>query len=156
MRLLSPCVYKSTSRVRGILTTDFVVDLQKGYSGLHEFSSLEEGVFATLDDDILTIKRGFKSDLCSPAFRVGGVWVGTHTGPKEAPGAFIHDCTRRVYRLHCVPFTWKDTNDFFWDALHIKKSPLKRTYHFAVSSGIGKLFSWFTEKKLDCYCKTYH
>lgn len=132
------------------------MDLQKGYKGFHEFSNLREGVFATLDDDIFTMKKGFDSDLCSPAVQVRGRWIGTHTGHREAPGAFIHDATRRVYRLYCVPFTWKDTNDFFWDALHLMGSPVKRTYHFAVSSVIGRAFSWITEKKLECYCKSYH
>lgn len=142
--------------MRGKLDHDFVVDLQKGYKGFHEFASLKEGVFATLDDDILTLHAGMESDLCSPAFKVRGRWIGTHTGPREAPGAFIHDATRRIYRLYCVPFNWRDTNDFFWDALKLAGSPLKRTYHLFVSTFTGVMFSWFTEKKMECYCKTYH
>jgi hypothetical protein len=156
MRFLTECRYVSTFEHRGDLVADFVVDLEKGYKGYHEFATLKDGVFATLDDDILTLKKGVKSDLCSPAFRIRGKWVGTHTGEKEAGGAFIHDVTRRVYQLHCVPFSRKDTDDFFWDALRLKKSRVSRTYHFFVSSFFGTIFLWVTLKKLDCYCKSYH
>lgn len=156
MKFLTECQYTSTEKYRGVLTADFVVDLQKGYRGFHVLSSLQDGVFATLDDDILTMKAGYPSDLCSPAFRFRGKWYGTHSGPKEAPGAFIHDATRRIYQLQCIPFDRKQTDDFFWDALRLTGSRLVRTYHFAVSSFIGTLFLWTTLKKLDCYCKSYH
>ena len=156
MKFLTDCHYASTDASRGVLVSDLVVDLEKGYKGYHEFSSLEQGVFATLDDDIFTVKNGYPSDLCSPAVRIWGKWYGTHTGEREAPGAFVHDAARRIYQLQCVPFDRKDTDDFFWDALRLKGSRLKRTYHFAVSSFIGTVFLWTTLKKLDCYCKSYH
>lgn len=156
MRFLTECHYATSEATRGVLVSDFVVDLQKGYKGYHEFSSLEDGIFGTLDDDFLTIKNGYKSDLCSPAKHIGKKWHGTPTSEREAPGAFIHDMARRVCRLQCVPFDRKDTDDFFWDALHLTNSRLKRTYHFFVSSFVGTVFIWFTLKKMDCYCKTYH
>jgi len=156
MKFLSECRYIPSDEARGVLVGDFQVDLEKGYKGSHEFSSLEEGVFATLEDDILTLKKGYRSDLCSPAFRFRGKWYGTHTGPREAPGAFIHDGTRRIHQLQCVPFGRKDTDDFFWDALRLKKSRMARPYFAAVSSVIGTFFLWITLKKLDCYCKSTH
>ena len=156
MRFITECHYASSEEARGVLVSDLVVDLQKGYKGYHEFSSLEEGTFATLDDDFLTIKNGYKSDLCSPSKRVGKKWHGTPTSEREAPGAFIHDATRRVCQLQCVPFDRKDTDDFFWDALRLKNSRLKRTYHFFVSSFFGTVFIWLTLKKMHCHCKTYH
>jgi len=145
MRFVSEIHYASTASERARLTANFVVDLQKGYKGYHEFASLEEGVFASLDDDILTLFKGFVWDLCSPSVYVRGRWVGTPTGSREAAGSCIHDAARRIYRLYCTPFDWKDTNDFFWDALALSGSHVKRTYYFAVSSFLGKAFSCFTE-----------
>lgn len=138
---------------RAYLKKDLVVDLQKGYIGYHEFASLEEGLFATLDDDIFTLVTGASSDLCSPSIVVKERRLGTPTTRKEAFGAFLHDISRRVRRLKCSPFKRKDTDDFFWDALDLMKSRLKVPYHYAVSSFFGTVFIWFTEGKVDCYCR---
>lgn len=154
MRLLSGFHYDDHSRRDGlaVLTRDIVLDLEKGYKGYHEFASLEEGVFATLCDDILTLKRGALSDLCSPSFVVKGKRVGTPTGYAEAFGAFVHDLTRRVMRLPCSPFKRKDTDDFFWDALGIMNSRVQKPYHWAVSSIFGTFFIWITKGPVNCYC----
>lgn len=156
MKALSNFCYESADEARGVLLADLVVDLQKGYRGFHQFSSLESGVFAELENDIFTIYDGFKSDLCSPAFRVFGKWVGTWSTEREAFGSFIHDAARRVRRLPCCPFNRKDTDDFFFDALALKGSLVTKPYHYAVSSFIGTAFIKLTEKRsIDCYCKTH-
>lgn len=156
MKLLSEFYYKEADKPNFYQPTfDIVVDLEKGYKGSHVFASVSEGVFGTLEDDVLTIKTNFLSDLCSPSFMYKGRRIGTYTGRREALGSFVHDLTRRVRRLLCSPFKRKDTDDFFLDALVLMESPYVKPYHYAVSSWIGTLFIWITEKEVDCYCQNH-
>lgn len=152
MKALSEFHFTSTIRSRGLLVEDYVVDLEKGYRDRHVFANLDGNKFMTMDGDILTLHKGFRWDLCSPSFRFRNWWLGTPSGPREAPGSAIHDATRRVMRLGCVPFDRKDTDDFFWDALGLSGSRVKRTYHFVVASPLGTLFIKLSKKPLDCQC----
>lgn len=156
MKLLSEFQYKTDGTGRFVLTDALVVDLEKGYKGYHEFSSLEDGLFATLHDDILTLYADFCWDGCSPAWYFKGKRIGTPNGEAEKFASCIHDFARRVYLLACVPFERKDTDDFFFDALALKNSKVKRLFHFAVSSFIGTFFIWITSGKLKYYCRTKH
>lgn len=154
MKLLSGFHMERDATGKAFLASKLVVDLEKGYRGYHVFSSLKEGAFATLVDDELTVSESFQWDECSPSFYFRGKRIGTPCSDAESFASLIHDVTRRVYRLVCVPFSRKDTDDFFYDALKLKGSKVKHTYHFAVSSFFGTMFIWFTTGKMDCYCKS--
>lgn len=153
MKLLSGFHMERDGNGKAFLASKCVVDLQKGYKGYHQFSGLKEGVFAGLQDDILTILEGLSWDECSPSFYFRGKRIGTPCSEAESFASLIHDVTRRIYRLVCIPFGRKDTDDFFYDALTLKGSKVKHTYHFAVSSFFGTVFIWITAGKMDCYCK---
>lgn len=156
MKLLSDFRYTTDATGRFVLTAPLVVDLEKGYKGEHTFSSLEDGTFATMEDDTLTLYVDFCWDGCSPAWYFKGRKIGTPEGEAEIFASGIHDFARRVYLLACVPFDRKGTDDFFFDALALKKSKVKRLFHFAVSSFVGTFFIWITSGKLKYYCKTNH
>ena len=155
MKLLSGFHYDCKTRRDGLafLTADLVLDLQKGYQGYHEFASLEDGTFATLENDIFTLFKGMTWDLCSPSIVVKGKRFGTPSGYAEAFGSAVHDSSRRIMRLSCSPFKRKDTDDFFWDALGLMNSKLQKPYHWAVKSFIGTVFIWITKGPVDCYCR---
>jgi len=145
--------YRASYKYRAVLTYDVTVDLRKGYKGRHQFWS-HGRLIATLVDDLLTIHEGYASDLCSPAVRVAGCWIGTPTGEGEELAAFVHDVARQLLGHPCAPWTRKDTDDLFWDFLTDGGSRVRRLYHFAVSSVIGSVFMALTarDKGITCSC----
>lgn len=159
--------WRPTYKYRAILTADVTVDLRKGYKGRHQWwthgdsgsgaggSSAGGQLIATLVDDCLTIHEGYASDLCSPAVRVAGCWIGTPTGPGEELAAFVHDCTRQLLGHPCAPWTRKDTDDLFYDFLGEGHSKVRRLYHFAVSSVIGSAFMALTRKDRSLRCRCH-
>lgn len=146
--------WRPTHKYRAILTHDVTVDLRKGYKGRHQWWHGDMPV-ATLVDDYLTIHEGYASDLCSPAVRVAGCWIGTPTGPGEELAAFVHDCTRQLLGHPCAPWTRKDTDDLFYDFLGEAHSKVRRLYHFAVSSVIGSAFMALTRKDRGLRCRCH-
>jgi hypothetical protein len=152
-RLLSDFAYGPSESYRGVLHRDCVVDLCKGFRGFHEFRHGKR-LLGVLFDDRLTIVEGYASDLCSPAVRIGKVWIGTPTSDREALAAFVHDFVRQTMRLPCSPWDRKTTDDLFWDFLTERKSRVRRLYHFAVSSGIGSLYIALSkpDPQITCTC----
>jgi hypothetical protein len=151
-RLLSDFVWGPTAQHRAVLKRDVTVDLRKGFRGCHEF--LDQGkTFSVLDDDRFTILAGRPSDLCSPAIRVGRFWLGTPSGEHEALAAYVHDNTRAAMLAGCSQFTWKVTNDLFYDFLYEARSRRTRLYHWVVSSSIGVLYHHLNyDHNITCKC----
>lgn len=156
-RLFTPFCWHTTPSYRCELTADCVVDLRKGWRGSHEIQ-ISDTLIVRIDDDRLTIPRGYASDLCSPAIKIYGRWIGTPTSHREALAAVVHDVTRQLlsYRLPCLPqITRKLTDDLFFDFLSESESPFFRIYHRAVSGPIGTAFMILTAKKETRSCKCH-
>lgn len=95
---------------------------------------------------------GLASDLCSPAVKVCGQWIGTPSGPQEALAAYVHDTTRRLLMAGCVPgLTRRMTDDLFYDFLTEARSPWTRLFHHAVAGPVGSLYMALGSKE-DIYC----
>lgn len=154
-RLLTPFCWHSTPKYRGVLTADCTVDLRKGWRGQHEID-IGNGLVVRIDDDRLTMPKGYASDLASPAVKVFGKWIGTPSGFREALAAFVHDVLRQLLN-YCLPclrhLTRKTTDDLFFDFLHEAKSGWFRIYHRAVSGPVGSVFMWLTAKPSVAICK---
>ena len=153
-RLLSDFKWHSSFAYRAKLDHDCTVDLRKGLRGCHEFYDARDFRFAILDDDRLTMMRGLVSDLCSPAVRIGSLWIGTPSGNKEALAAFVHDTTRRILFSGCVEgLTRRMTDNLFYDFLTEARSPWSKLFHGAVSGPIGSLYLALGDKpKIYCTC----
>jgi len=156
-RLLSPFCWHTSPKYRCELTADCVVDLRKGWRGVHEIQ-ISESLTVRIDDDRLTIPRGYASDLCSPAIYVCGRWIGTPSSHREALAAVVHDVTRQLlcYRLACLPqLTRKLTDDLFFDFLAESKSRWTRIFHRAVSGPVGSIFMLLTAKNETRKCRCH-
>lgn len=152
MKIVEELVLGPHRKYRAVVVKRFVVDLEKGFKGRHEFKHYNGFHLGSLNDDLLTINEGYTSDLASPAINVLGKWIGTPTGRREGPGVIIHDFTRQTMRIPCSPWDRKITDDLFYDALVLCGSRLAGVYHAAVSGFAGDLFLRFTQKPLDVYC----
>jgi hypothetical protein len=150
-RLLTDFVWRPTKETRATLMRDCGVRLSKGFKGRHEFTDEKGFTFAILQDDNLVMLQGLASDLCSPAIRIAGRWVGTPSGEKEALAAYVHDTTRRIMRAGCVPgMTRKVTDDLFYDFLMEARSRWTRLFHRAVASPVGSLWMAFSTEIVVC------
>lgn len=154
MKHISSLRYRTTGVHRAQLVADFTVDVEKGFQGYHEYEDEDGFHFATLNDDFLTLHAGWGWDKCSPSVKVFGRWFGTYSGTAETFASAIHDATRAILAADCSPFTRKMTDDLFWDALVLKKSRVRRTFHTAVASPIGSFFMWLTRGRSECSCLT--
>lgn len=153
-RSITPFVYASQGKHCAVLTTDCAVDLRKGFKGQHEID-IGSGLSIRLADDILTIPKGYQSDLCSPAVMIWGIRLGTPSGQREALAAVVHDALRQVHnlRLPCLShITRKLTDDVFFDFLREAQSPWVRVYHRAVSGIAGSIFIRLTSKPQKANC----
>jgi hypothetical protein len=153
-KVLSDLRYDCGGRYRFVLSGDYVVGLGLGLKGYHE---LVDGrtVWATLEDDKLTIMAGYAFDGCSPAWRVLGKWYGTPTPRKAVGPAAVHDCLRGYMKLACLRITRKNTDDVFWNMLKAEGFQLGDVYHGAVSGPLGDVYSYFTAarpSKASCAC----
>ena len=139
------------------MTADCTVDLQKGWRGQHEIG-IGNSLIARIDDDRLTIPKGYASDLASPAVKICGWWVGTPSGENEALAAVTHDVLRQLlsYRLPCLPqLTRKLTDDVFYDFLTEARSCWSVVYHRAVAGPAGSVFMWLTSRPQTATCKCH-
>jgi hypothetical protein len=127
---------------------DLKIDLGMGLYGYHEFYDGEtlEGV---LDDDTVTIFSGFRSDGCSPAWRIPftNQWVGTFTPYAALPGCFAHDFLSKYRAPKCTGLSRKMTDDVFWNLLHLEGFGLRDIYHGAVAGPAGNLYLHLQRKK---------
>lgn len=138
-------------KYRFVLTADFTVDLNKGWSGYHDFRDGDRRL-AILDGDKLTIFAGYAFDGCSPAFSIAGYWFGTPTPPATVGPALVHDVLRQFMGLECAPYTRKDTDDIFYDLMVANKFPLAMEYHGAVSGLAGTIFIKLTRRSKTLRC----
>ncbi len=152
--ILAPCIWQEHPEYRAVLNRDMSVDLKRGYKGEHRFYDSSK-LLATLTGDILVIKEGYASDLCSPAIKIGKHWYGTPSGECEAPAAFVHDCLRQVAtaKVKCCPWNRKESDRVFFDLLREAKSQWARLYFLAVSGVLGSLYLWLTGGDSNVTCR---
>ena len=152
-RVVNPCIWKEHPRYRAVLRQDMEVDLGRGFLGDHYFFA-GKFMIASLNGDLLTIKEGYASDLCSPAFKLGGRWYGSPTGKCEADAAFTHDCLRQILcsRVKCCPWNRKTTDLIFLELLQSRKSKLARIYFTVVACFLGTLYMALTSRDSGVRC----
>lgn len=142
-RIQSELVWRTSPECRGQLKADLAIDLRKGYRGQHVFC-LDGIPFATLNDDLFTTLSGYRSDLCSPAVKIRGRYIGTPTTRHEVAAAFTHDAMRTALGCPCCPFDRKITDDTFYDLLLESGSRWTPIYHGAVAGIIGSFYIWLS------------
>lgn len=152
-QLLSPFTWAAGEKYRAVLSQDLVVDLCKFYHGVHLFVDRGQPI-AELCGDRFTLFRGYASDLCSPAIKIGKRWIGTPTSARESLAAFVHDGLRQLLYAcpRCVPWTRKDTDDLFYDFMVLRGSRRASIYHGAVAGPIGSLFMRLTAAPSTVIC----
>lgn len=156
-RLCSPFCWHPTDVYRCVLTAECSVDLKKGWVGQHEIT-LPNGLVVKLDGDLLTIPKGYASDLTSPAIYLFGHWIGTPSGEREALAALVHDVLRQLLalRLACLPkLTRRLTDDEYFDFLHEAKSIWCRLFHHVVASPLGSFYMRLTVRPESGHCRCH-
>lgn len=136
-RLIHPVFY---TRQRGrwpfVLTAPVVVNLGMGHLGHLEFFERGE-LLGVLNEDILTISQGYRSDGASPCIVIGGIRFGTPSPKSAAAGWFVHDF---MYQFQSVaPWSYKQADDCFYWLLEDNGFALSGLYHEAVAK-LGGLY----------------
>ncbi len=157
-RIQSALRYTEGGRYRFTLDADLIVDLRLHLRGFHVLQDRGR-TFAVLDDDQLTIRKGFAFDGCSPAFRIAGRWFGVPTPPSAVAAAATHDCLRGYLRLPCLCYSIGDTDDVFHSILEEQGCKLGDLYHAAVAGWPGRLYYRLTalgpsSARCRCHCCT--
>lgn len=152
IKILNNLSYKSSDKYRAVLTEDFIISLDIDQVGSIYFCNDKNKIIAKLFHGILTISKGYASDLCSPAFKVSGKWFGVPSGPKEVEACVIHDCLRQLTYSACCPWDRNFADKAFYEVLKFKKSSKSALYYIAVSSFIGDTFSRW-KKNVPLICK---
>lgn len=156
MKQITDLHYNPSKTHRAVLTSELVVDLGEGHVGYHEFCH-DGNLWGILNNDRLAIMAGYASDLCSPGFYLFGKWYGTPSKGAEL-AAFIHDFTRQFIRpnVECSPWTRKDTDRIFYNALKMTRFKGRDIYHGAVSGFLGSFWTWINRPRHDVYCRCIH
>lgn len=117
-----------------VLREDASVDLGLGLTGQHKFVDRGRHI-ASLDGDILTIKKGYASDGASPYFgKLFGLRIGTPSHERTAPGWFTHDLLYQIAEVRCcVSWTYEDADDILHDLMRENGSRLGGLYHAGVA-----------------------
>lgn len=157
-RVLSDLRYTAGGRYRIVLDADLIVDLRLHLRGFHVLQDRGR-TFAVLDDDQLTIRKGYACDGCSPAFRLAGHWYGVPTPRDAVAAAVAHDCMRGYMGLPCLHYSRKDTDAVFCGILEDEGFQLNELYHAAVAGLAGRAFHKLTGKRpasASCRCHLPH
>lgn len=156
MKRISEFCWQPTRKYRAVLTADLVLDLGMGYKGRHEFCAGEGQLLGILNDDKLTILKGYASDLCSPGFYLFGRWFGTPSKGLELE-AFVHDFARQMVGLPCCPWDRKGSDDLFYNAGKMRGHGMKiDVYHGAVAGRLGNLWMRLNKPRHDVYCRCFN
>lgn len=154
MTIVTPFQWTSSREYRAVLTADAKVYLGMGYSGRHEFCSEDGTLRGVLENDMLTLRAGYASDLCSPGYYLFGKWFGTPSKGAEIP-AFLHDFARQFMRpnVACSPWDRKGSDVIFYNALTMVKHPLRDIYHGAVAGVFGNAWMALNRPRPKNYCR---
>lgn len=157
-RVMSALRYVEGGRYRFVLTEDLIVDLRLHLRGFHVLQDRGR-TFAVLDDDQLTIRKGYACDGCSPAWRVFGRWVGVPTPHPVVAAAFVHDCMRGYLDVACLTYSREDTDRVFVGLMEETNFDMRGVYHAAVAGVWGSAYDRITRRgpnQATCRCHTPH
>lgn len=139
---------------RFCLTEDFTICLGTGWLGYHEFYH-GGALWGVLRGDVLTIKKDFAWNGCSPAWRIFGRWVGTPTPRSAMVPSLIHDFLYQFLDLECAPWDKRQADHIFYNLMVEYEFCLRGTYHGTVAA-LGAAFRRLTpgDPKTSCgFCR---
>lgn len=107
--------------------------------------------YVTVAQNALIIYPGFKSDGCTPSFKIAGRWFGTpdgkvdpETGKPKLYFAFLaHDALYN--KLEMIPFSRKTADMIFLDLMRVENFKAAKLYYCAVRL-LGGVYHWFRKK----------
>lgn len=129
------------------LREDLYFYLGLGLKGIHIFTYREKEI-GNIFDDVLCIRSGYAWNICSPAFSIIGIRIGTPSPELVYLASLIHDFLYQFGGLPCNPWTKKQADDVFYNMMIKQGYKLAGLYHYAVVK-FGKL-RINTDPELKC------
>jgi hypothetical protein len=97
-------------------------------------------------DNIITIKKGYAWNGCSPKIWFG-IWWGTPDFEKTIFASLVHDILLQFHKTQHFPLKRDQIDHIFKEILKLSKFPLRAIYYFGVRLGT----KFFPRHKYDAY-----
>jgi hypothetical protein len=111
------------------------------------FRDLDGRVWASVEDGVLYIAKGYAWNGCSPKRKVLGIWVGTPDEKRNVHASLVHDVLFQFSGTWHFKLSFDQVNCIFRSLMRKDGYPLSNLYYLAVMKfGIN-----FWKKNEECY-----
>jgi hypothetical protein len=96
------------------------------------FHDLDGRVWASIEDSVLYIAKGYAWNGCSPKRKVLGIWVGTPDEKRNVHASLVHDVLFQFSATKHFRLTFCQVNSIFRSLMRKDRFPLSEPYYQAV------------------------